>query len=111
MLLNQKGEPLLVAGSANNDAENPAVVLKFPVGSATISMRCARPARPHSQTLTPYIMCICTCQHMLPPCMAEAHSASHQRLSPQRYKVGALELPRARAAAPKPLRPAAPAGT
>ncbi|KAK9825886.1 hypothetical protein WJX81_001066 [Elliptochloris bilobata] len=39
VLLNQKGEPLLVAGSANNDAENPQVVLKFGAGSATISLR------------------------------------------------------------------------
>lgn len=41
MLLNQKGEPLLVAGSANNDVENPQVVLKFGAGSGTISLRCA----------------------------------------------------------------------
>ena len=39
MLRNQRNEPLLVAGSANNDGENPQVVLKFPAGMASISLR------------------------------------------------------------------------
>ena len=45
MLLNQKGEPLLVAGAASNDADNPQVVLKFGAGSASISLRRAPIAR------------------------------------------------------------------
>jgi len=49
VLLNQKGEPLLVAGAASNDADNPQVVLKFGAGSASISLRRAPRARAQPQ--------------------------------------------------------------
>lgn len=40
VMRNQRNEPLLVAGNANNDAENPQVVLKFPIGVSSVSLRC-----------------------------------------------------------------------
>ncbi len=39
VMRNQRNEPLLVAGNANNDAENPQVVLKFPPGVSSVSLR------------------------------------------------------------------------
>jgi hypothetical protein len=39
VMRNQRNEPLLVAGNANNDAENPQVVLKFPHGVPSVSLR------------------------------------------------------------------------
>ena len=40
VLLNQKGDPLLVAaGSAASDATRPRVVLKFPPGAAFVPLR------------------------------------------------------------------------
>jgi hypothetical protein len=42
VLRNQKGEPLLVAGSASNDATNPRVILKFPGSSHAVTLRYAK---------------------------------------------------------------------
>ncbi len=39
VLRNQRNEPLLVAGNANNDAENPQVVLKLPHNAASVCLR------------------------------------------------------------------------
>ena len=39
VLRNQRNEPLLVAGNANNDAENPQVVLKLPPNGASVCLR------------------------------------------------------------------------
>ncbi len=50
VLRNQRNEPLLVAGNANNDAENPQVVLKFPPGIPSVSLRCASTSSERKQS-------------------------------------------------------------
>ena len=42
VLKNQRNDPLLVAANASNTSESPTLVLRFPPGVPSVSLRCAQ---------------------------------------------------------------------
>ena len=51
VLKNQRNDPLLVATNASNTSESPTLVLRFPPGVPSVSLRCVRALCTHVQTM------------------------------------------------------------
>ena len=51
VLKNQRNDPLLVATNASNTSESPTLVLRFPPGVPSVSLRCVRGLSTHTHIM------------------------------------------------------------